>query len=137
MNITDEGDFRRYVIDQCRSNAHVSYIESHQTSAGIPDLNVFVYGRDVWIELKVFSDNKSPKMRTTQKKWHIDRFFRGGLSWVMAYDLDQKLLVVIPGNTAATLSAKAGVWRGSGILHPLDGIGGVIHSMSKRIRQNG
>lgn len=132
----DEGDFRRFVIHRLedKENPHTSYIESHQTSAGIPDLNVFMQGRDIWVELKVLSDLKRPKMRASQKRWHVDRHNAGGMSWVLCCDLTYQHVIVIPGHVAAGLGSNIGVWRAAGNVHPLLDVVDVFRSMARRIR---
>ena len=135
--LRDEKGFRKFVIcrlEEKESPSHISYIESHETSAGIPDLNVFIQGRDVWIELKVLSDHKAPKMRPTQKRWHVDRFNAGGFSWVLVLDLTHQHMLVLPGNVAAGLGSNIGVWRAAGMEHPLLDVVDVIRSMVRRIR---
>ena len=133
----DEGDFRRYVIGRVLKSeprSQTSYIESHETSAGIPDLNIYMRGRDVWIELKVLSDTKPAKMRPTQKRWHVDRFNSGGMSWVMTLDLTQMKLLIIPGNVAAGLGTNIGVWRNVAAAHPVEDVVDVIRSMARRVK---
>lgn len=132
--IHDEGDFRRWVIGRLHDKepSQVSYIESHQTSAGIPDLNIFMRGKDLWIELKVLSDTKTPKMRPTQKRWHADRWHNGGFSWVLCCDLDYQVLLVLPGHVAAGMGTKQGVWRAAAATHPLLDVVDVLRSLTKR-----
>ena len=131
--ITCEDDFRRYV-GECAGNAHVSHIESHLTSAGIPDLNICIGGYDLWIELKVMSNRKLPKMRPTQRKWHIDRAENGGVSWVMVLDLDLMDVLIIPGNVAAGLPSKPGVWRAAAAIHPFMEMPKTLRSLVRRAK---
>jgi len=132
--IHDERDLRRFTERQMDGLAHLSHIESHETSAGIPDFNIFMDGRDVWIELKVMSDKKPPKMRPTQRRWHTDRWANGGMSWVVVYDLDEDVLRVIPGHTAAGLDRRVASWRAAGSPRNIEEIVDVIKSLTKRIR---
>jgi hypothetical protein len=130
----NETDFRRYITERIKPNAHVSYIESHMTSAGIPDLNIYLRRQDIWLELKTLSDTKDPKMRNTQKRWHVNRFENKGLSWVIALDLDQMVMLVLPGNIAAGLPAKTSVWRATANIHPVLDIVVVLQSMARRVK---
>ena len=132
--IHDERDLRRFIERRLDGLAHTSQIESHETSAGIPDFNIFMDGRDVWVELKVLSDRKPPKMRPTQRRWHNDRWANGGMSWVLAYDLDDDILLVIPGHTAAGLDRRVASWRAAGSPRNIEEIVDVIKSLTKRIR---
>jgi hypothetical protein len=132
--IRNEGQFRRHVIGQMAHAAQCTHIESHETAAGVPDLNIYVQGRDVWIELKVLSDHKRPIMRPSQKRWHVDRWEHGGLSWVVAYDIDNDEVLVIPGHIAAGLGTSIALWRTSGAKHPIDDIGYVFKILAKRVR---
>ena len=130
--ISDEADFRRFVTE-CAGSAHVSHIESHEASPGIPDLNICMRGIDIWIELKVMSSRKPPKMRATQKRWHANRYDHGGRSWVITLDLDEMNLVVLPGQTAASLPAKVGIWRNIGFTHSVTAIPAIIRMMARRL----
>ena len=57
---------------------HVSQIESHATSAGIPDTHYFGHSTDGFIELKVAKVNGAIEVRNTQKAWFRDRIKVGG-----------------------------------------------------------
>lgn len=106
-----ENDFRQKVIDVAEGmGAHVSHIESHQTSAGIPDLCIFLMEEDLWIELKVIK-KRAVKLRPTQKRWHADRAQCGGMSWVLVLDPETDCILVVPGAVAAGLDSRAGSWR--------------------------
>lgn len=61
-----------------RMGFHVSQIESHDTSAGIPDTHYFGHSTDGFIELKVAKINGSVAIRNTQKAWFRDRIKAGG-----------------------------------------------------------
>lgn len=109
--MNSEDDFRREVIDVAtRLGGHVSHIESHQTSAGIPDLIIYLTDEDLWLELKVIKDKKV-HLRPTQKRWHADRAEAGGMSWVLVLDPLNEDILVVPGRVAATLDSRARSWR--------------------------
>ena len=108
-----EDDFRRHVIDLLgKDGCHLSHIESHLTSAGIPDINFYKSGRDVWLELKVAKDGKV-KMRPTQKRWHKDRAARGGQSWVLVLSPSKDRVLWLPGAVAAGLEPSWLAWVGA------------------------
>lgn len=69
MSRQPESVFRSSLGDVLKSlGYHVSQIESHETSAGIPDTNAHKDGVDLWIECK-FSRGKPFVVRKTQKRW--------------------------------------------------------------------
>lgn len=109
MNTEDA--FRRAVIDRAEQwGAHVSHIESHQTSAGAPDLNVWSHNRDLWLELKLVKRGLVT-LRPTQKKWHRERFEAGGQSWVAVLDPETQRVLVLRGEVAATLPPGLASWE--------------------------
>jgi len=66
--MSGETTFRKYVADKI--NGHVSQIESHATSAGVPDTNYCLFnGVEGWIECKYSKNGKSFDVRGTQKTW--------------------------------------------------------------------
>lgn len=110
-----EDDFRRYVIQMAKDHAyHVSHIESHLTSAGIPDLSLWKGmwpdGRDLPVELKIIK-NGIVKMRPTQRRWHRERHEKGGASWVFVLDPKTQDVLWLRGHVAAGLEPPAGAWR--------------------------
>lgn len=133
-----EDRFRQVVIDEAkRLGAQVSHIESHQTSAGIPDLNIFLDLVDVWLELKVRDSKGKFKLRPTQRKWHRDRETAGGESWVMIYDPRNEQVQLYPGTKAEDPTYQMFVTVPSlgGIIHLLKYITRSYHARSSdRIR---
>lgn len=112
-----EDKFRREFIaaleDSPHLNAHVSYIESHQVTPGIPDLHVLAFGEvEAWIELKVVKckPNDTITVRPSQKLWHRKRNKAGGKSWFVVLDKNGDILVV-PGHVAIELPPRAAAWR--------------------------
>lgn len=105
-----EDDFRRALIAAAEGLGwHVTHLESHQTSAGVPDLNLCKGLVDMWLELKV-EKPKGITLRPTQKKWHRDRARVRGVSWVVVLMNDGGILVV-PGERASRLGTAAENWR--------------------------
>lgn len=121
--LVSEDDFRRHMIKLLEQHGyHVSHIESHLTSAGIPDLNAWKgrwpEGRDLWLELKIIKDNKV-KMRPTQRAWHKKRAEAGGHSWVLVLDPKRQDVLWLSGDRAAALPAAAEAWRDASNTLPL------------------
>jgi hypothetical protein len=85
-----EQRLRKYLIDNLNSaTCHISQVESHAVSAGIPDLNYCVDGVEGWIELKWWYKSKPAQFRPTQIAWFRRRVTAGGKPFVVwAHDLD-------------------------------------------------
>ena len=113
--MNSEDDFRRAVIQAAGSKVHVSHIESHQSSAGIPDLNLYGLGQDLWLELKVVKEGHV-RMRPTQRKWHRDRAERGGPSWVAVLNPVDGHVLVVRGATAAMLATGLLDWEAVAVI---------------------
>lgn len=66
--MSNETTVRKYLADKI--HGHVVQIESHATSAGVPDTNYCLYnGVEGWIEIKFSTHKKKFKVRGTQKTW--------------------------------------------------------------------
>ena len=63
---------------------HFSRVESHATSAGIPDVDFCVDGIEGHIELKYGNDKNRPHIRLSQLKWFKNRIKAGGRPIVFA-----------------------------------------------------
>lgn len=59
---------------------HYTRIESNIT-AGVPDINICIEGREFWIECKVGSEG----VNSLQVSWHIQRTLCGGLVFIIRY----------------------------------------------------
>lgn len=111
LDISSEEDFRKHVMKVAlAAKHHVSHIEAHLSAAGIPDLNMFVYGQDVWLELKIVKGG-IVKMRPTQRRWHREREHAGGESWVLVYDREKQHVLTVAGATAAMLAPAVAAWE--------------------------
>lgn len=64
---------------------HQSWIETHATCPGFPDLEICYSGLSQHIELKVTDKEGAIKIRPTQYRWFKDQVRAGGkpLLWVM------------------------------------------------------
>lgn len=117
--IYNESDLRRWIfVEGGVLGYHVSHVESHVTSRGIPDLNFGWRGGDIWLELKVWRDGIH--MLPAQRRWHRARNLIGGKSFVLCYIND--LLYCHSGHFAATLSPVSPLWK-SGPPYPLCDLG--------------
>ena len=77
-----------------------SWIESHATSIGVPDLNYCYCGVEGWIELKAGPD---VDVKASQVLWFEDRVEAGGhplflISWAECF-------AIVPGSRAASIRA--------------------------------
>jgi len=96
---------------------HISWVESHDTAIGIPDLNYCYCGVDGWLELKC---GPEIEVRAAQKIWFEERIKAGGYPlFLIQYD---DLFIIVPGSAAASLRAEphqenalrhaAAIWQG-------------------------
>ena len=128
----NEIEFRRAVVAVAEANGgHVSHIESHLSSAGIPDLNIFMDGTDLWVELKVIKKGQV-KMRPTQRRWHNDRHKTDGESWVAVLDPEKQDILILRGHTAAALPPDAKAWRAAGRAWNALAIGHLLQAITRR-----
>lgn len=74
-----EEDLRKIVGSEvARRKGHPSWIESHMTSAGFPDLDACIGGGIIQVELKIEKPSGKVVIRPTQYKWFRDRVAAGG-----------------------------------------------------------
>lgn len=107
--IKDEESFRKYVHATGEElGFHVSHIESHATSAGIPDLTMYREHVDLWLEIKFVRSDGRVILRPTQRTWLRERAAKGGECWVMYYQ--DGYVRVMRGGTAANLTPKDSQW---------------------------
>lgn len=83
--------------------AHVSWIESHETSAGFPDLDFMCKGQGTQIELKVTKKDGSIKIRAGQYAWFRDRARAGGSPYMWVFDNETHLHYAIRASEVATV----------------------------------
>lgn len=130
--MTQEAQFRTVMTMEAMAlKGHVSNIESHNTSAGIPDMNVYLQGQDLWLELKVVKDEQV-RMRPTQRKWHRERAEAGGLSWVLVLDPKNQDVLCVPGDVAWRLEPRATAWRAAGAAWNIDALPKLLLSLARR-----
>ena len=100
-----ETRLRKYVLDNIGHVGHWSKVESHDTSAGIPDLNYCMDGMEGWLELKFGNRVKAPKLRPTQCAWFRRRIKMGGTPQLLVcIELDgHKTFGLILGDVVPTL----------------------------------
>lgn len=129
----NEDEFRRHSIRVAGAlGAHVSHIESHESSAGIPDLNLFLMGVDLWVELKVLKNGRV-KMRPTQRRWHKDRAEHGGQSWVVCLDIATQNILTLPGDKAAALGPSEAEWKRAAAVSNVPELAGLFITLARRV----
>ena len=52
---------------------HIDMVESPDTSPGIPDMNIAMFGGEFWVETKFSKEGDVPKMRPPQIAWFKNR----------------------------------------------------------------
>jgi len=88
------------VTRQFPSLCHLSWIESHATALGAPDVEYCVCGVEGWIELKAGPDLD---VRASQVTWMEEHVKSGGHPLFLIQWLD--LFAIVPGSRAASLRA--------------------------------
>lgn len=92
-----ENDLRQEVKRAFQNTgAHLSWIESHATASGFPDLEICHRGISQQIELKYAKEDGDIKIRKSQYLWFRQRVKAGGtpLLWVKTFSGDHFL---VPG----------------------------------------
>ena len=79
---------------------HLTWIESHATALGAPDLSYCCYGVEGWIELKAGPDIE---VRAAQVRWIKDHIESGG--WPLLLVQWQECFLLVPGSRASSLRA--------------------------------
>ena len=79
----------------------VSWVESHYTSPGIPDLNYCCNGIEGWLELKAGPDLE---VRASQVIWMEDRVSAGGFPLFLIKWGD--VFMVVPGSEAQSIRSN-------------------------------
>lgn len=83
-------------MNSCGQPLHLTWVESHATSLGIPDLNYCYYGVDGWLELKA---GPNIDIRPAQVLWMKEHIVAGGHPLFLIQWSD--LFMVIPGSRAS------------------------------------
>lgn len=107
-----ESQFRKFLCGQIKTlGGHASKVESHDLSAGIPDVDYCLESVENHIELKVGSKEVWPEIRPTQCLWFNKRIKAGGKPFIMLLDNDTGMVHVIAGTCVDRISNKPiGVW---------------------------
>ena len=74
---------------------HFSRVESHESSAGIPDVDFCIAGVEGHVELKFGNGSKHPNIRPTQAKWFRDRVRKDGKPWMFTLIMVKKRSVYL------------------------------------------
>ncbi len=69
-----------------RKGGHLSWVESHATSAGFPDVDMCHLGKIAQTELKVVKAKGKIEIRPTQYRWLKDRHKAGGKPTMLVGD---------------------------------------------------
>ena len=108
----NESTLRAKLISTITSaGGHACAIESHATSAGIPDLNYCINGNEGHIELKVGTKRKPPYLRPTQHRWFVLRNRAKGKAFFLFLDNDTGNVYLIYGKDVQVLvEASTETW---------------------------
>jgi len=95
--------------------SHLSWVESHMTSAGFPDADCCIDGHITQIELKVVKKGGGIEIRPTQYRWFKDRIKAGG-NPVMIIG-DDNCYYVLPAKSVSEPDAIFNIAHLAGRLH--------------------
>ena len=90
-------DFAAWNISQGRP-VHLTWVESHQTALGAPDVQYCCYEVEGWLELKAFPD---PEVRASQVMWMEEHIKAGGFPLFMFQNAG--VFIIVAGSRAADL----------------------------------
>lgn len=79
-----EAAFSDEVRRELDKYGHFSMVESHAVTAGFPDIDFCVLGKDGHMELKYSDDGKPPDIRRSQVIWFKHRVAAGSEPWIFA-----------------------------------------------------
>lgn len=79
-----EQNFWEEMSSNLGHRGHFSRVESHSTSAGIPDIDFCMSDVESHIELKYGDEKKAPSIRPSQVKWFARRVKAGGHPIIIA-----------------------------------------------------
>lgn len=107
-----ESVFRSKIIALISAaGGHACAIESHDTSAGVPDINYCINGHEGHIELKVGTDSKPPSLRPTQHRWAVLRKSAEGRSFFLFLNNSDGNMYLIDGSDVQGLvQARTAAW---------------------------
>jgi hypothetical protein len=77
---------------------HLTWVESHQTALGAPDLQYCCYGVEGWVELKA---GPNVEVRASQVIWMNDHIAAGG--WPLFLIQWSDVFMIVPGSRALAL----------------------------------
>ena len=77
--VNSEADLRQLLQTRKDAHCHLSFVESHLTSSGIPDIAYTIDGITGWLELKYGTPARAPHLRLSQRQWFKDNVSAGGM----------------------------------------------------------
>ena len=80
------------------SSVHLTWVESHATSLGVPDLNYCVDGVEGWLELKA---GPHIDIRASQVIWMKEHIASGG--WPLFFISWGNMFLIVPGDRGVDL----------------------------------
>lgn len=100
-----ESSFSQLLRIHLTKHGHWTRVENVCVS-GMPDINMFINGRDVWIETKISKGNRII-FEQSQNTWHLKRARWGGDHIVLTRHKDMTIV------SAMSAMVKAFVWYGT------------------------
>ena len=109
--MSEESRLCKYILNNVDHVGHWSQVESHATSAGIPDLDYCIGGVTNWLELKAGTGKYLPRLRPTQCAWFRNRIKAGGNPRLL-YKLNNWFGIIHAKHVPILIHAKSAVdWR--------------------------
>lgn len=78
-----ENRLQKYILNNIDYTGHWCFVESKETSPGIPDLDFCIKGVEGKIEIKWGTNKKTPTLKPTQCAWFRRRVGAGGNCWLL------------------------------------------------------
>lgn len=76
--VRSESDLAKGIRKFSRGSVHLSFVESHESARGIPDVSYTAAGKTGWMELKYGTIRRPPYLRISQMMWFQNNIRAGG-----------------------------------------------------------
>lgn len=76
--VASEADLRTLLRTHKEVRLHLSFVESHLTASGVPDVAYTINGVTGWLELKYGTARRAPHFRQSQRRWFQTNLAAGG-----------------------------------------------------------